>query len=110
MGSPDFYASSAVTLKGLSRKKGTLTLQVEAEKGVAYTTRFIGTRRGFDPASRAGVGVVLAEISGSSAAYVLKGDELYVRALVVSSKVKANPVVPGEFEKAWTQPLVPGGP
>jgi hypothetical protein len=103
----DFYASSGVALKKLSREKGVLSLEVEAEEGVAYTTRFIGTRRGFDRGGRSDIGVVLAEVRGPSAAYALKGDELYVRALVVSSKPKANPVVPGEVEKAWVEPMLP---
>jgi hypothetical protein len=56
------------------------------------------------------VGEVLAEVAGASAAYTLKGDELYVRAKVISSKVKSNPYVEGEFEAAWTQPLIPAQP
>jgi hypothetical protein len=38
----------------------------------------------------------------------VKGDEIYVRARVTSSKVKENPYREGEFEMAWTQPLVTG--
>ena len=37
----------------------------------------------------------------------LKGDEIYVRARMIASKLKANPYVKGEFERAWTQPLIP---
>ena len=49
---------------------------------------------------------VLAEVKGVSANYVLKGDEIYVRAKIVSSKPKENGSVAGEVETAWTQPLV----
>jgi len=38
----------------------------------------------------------------------LKGDEIYVRAKVISSRLKANPSLKDEHEAAWTQPLVTG--
>ena len=38
--------------------------------------------------------------------YAIQGDEIYVRAKIVSSKVKTNPGVTGEVECAWTQPVV----
>jgi len=44
---------------------------------------------------------------GTSAEYALSGDELYVRARVISSKLKENPHAPGEKETAWTQPVQP---
>jgi hypothetical protein len=52
------------------------------------------------------VGAVLAEVRGPRASYTLKGDEIYVRAKVISSKPKENSGVGGEVELAWTQPLV----
>jgi hypothetical protein len=54
------------------------------------------------------IGAVLAEVKGTSPAYHLKGDEIYVRAKVVSSKLKQNPTVTGDFETAWVQPVVAG--
>jgi hypothetical protein len=121
----DFYASSGVTLADVKRSGNTLAVEIKAEPGVTYTTTFIGTRKGYDPTSQLippakeadkktlphrryskDVGAVLAEVTGSRASYTLKGDELYVRAKIVSSKVKPNPGVTGEVECAWTQPLV----
>ncbi len=119
----DFYASSGVTLTEVTRTGKTLAVEIQPEPGVTYTTQFIGTRRGYDPASQpigeAGrtlphrrysqdVGAVLAEVKGSRATYTLTGDELYVRAKIVSSKGKPNASVAGEAECAWTQPLVNG--
>jgi len=49
---------------------------------------------------------VLAEVKGVFASYHFKGNELYVRAKVISSKPKAN--LPDEVEAAWSQPLVFG--
>ena len=54
------------------------------------------------------IGAVLAEVKGTTPGYGLKGDEIYVRARITSSKLKANPYVKDEFERAWTQPLVTG--
>ncbi len=53
------------------------------------------------------IGATLATVVGANPSYTLKGDEIYVRAIVTSSKLKANPYVEGEFEKAWVQPVVP---
>lgn len=122
----DFYASSGVTLTDVRRSDRELAIEIQAEPGVSYVTTFLGTRRGYDPTSQiippsAGeparkmlphrryskdVGAVLAEVSGASASYTLKGDELYVRARITSSKPKPNGSVAGEVECAWTQPLV----
>lgn len=100
----DFYASTGVTLRDLRVGGGRIALRIHAEPGVTYTTRFIGTRRA--PADDA-VGVLLDEVSGPSASYHLRGDELYVRAVVVSSKTRARPAGSAELERAWLQPLVP---
>lgn len=129
----DFYASTGVTLRDVRREGGRLSLEIDAEPGVSYVIRFIGTRRGYDPSTEElpqpplepgelptlphrryseDVGAILAEVNGTGATYTLKGDELYVRAKIISSKPKANGSVTGEFETAWTQPLVnpdPGG-
>jgi hypothetical protein len=120
----DFYASSGITLKEVRRDKGQLSLEIDAEPGVTYTTEFIGTRQGYDRTNTqvfgdAGetlrvtrqyskdIGTVLATVQGTSACYTLKGDEIYVRANVISTKPKADPYRQGEFEQAWTQPVVP---
>lgn len=120
----DFYGSSGVTLIDVRRDASTLRLEIEPEEGVTYTTRFIGTRQGYDPHSEPvasadldaasvtrrysdDIGVVLAEVDGTSPAYTFSGDELYVRAKVVSSRRKENPYHAGEYEAAWIQPVVP---
>ena len=118
----DFYSSSGVLLADLKIGSGRIELEVKAREGVDYVIDFIGTRKGYDRASvavkgpdggeprvtrkyGADVGAVLASVKGAKAAYVLKGDELYVRARVTSSKPMASSPVGGEVEKAWTQPL-----
>jgi hypothetical protein len=123
-----FYASSGVTLeKVVSSSKG-LEVEVRPEPDVTYTIEFIGTRKGFDPTSEPvldddgnpiyatrrysdDIGAVLKKVEGTKAAYEFTGDELYVRALVTSSKKHPNPSEVGEYERAWVQPLRgPGAP
>ncbi len=118
----DFYASTGVTLSSLRRTARHLTLEIRNEPGVRYTIQFIGTRRGYDTASVAmrdsagapvtrrysdELGAILNEVRGVSATYPMRGDEIYVRARVVSTKAKANPSYDGEVEMAWTQPVQP---
>lgn len=120
----DFYATSGVRFKTVTRKNKTLSIEIDAEPGVSYKTQFIGTKKGFNRTSQPvrdddgkplpvtqrysdQIGAVLAEQSGASASYQLQGDDIYVRAKIVSSKLKKNPYVRGEYETAWTQPLIP---
>ena len=119
----DFYSSSGVTFKTLQVGAGRIALEIKAEAGVEYVIDFIGTRKGYDRKTvavkaadgseprvtrrySAEVGVVLASAKGTKAEYILKGDELYVRARVTSSKPMQSSPVGGEVEKAWTQPLI----
>jgi hypothetical protein len=120
----DFYASSGVTLLDVQREQRRLSVSIKSEPGVSYTTVFIGTRKGYAAESEImpaapgqertlphrryskDIGAVLSEVSGTSASFSLRGDEIYVRARIVSSKRKVNGSVEGEFETAWTQPLI----
>jgi hypothetical protein len=120
----DFYASSGVILDDVSfdAASQTLRLSIRAADSAEFTTAFIGTRRGYDPSSKpalddAGqpvratrlysseVGQVLASANGSSPEYRLKGDELYVRAVVTSSLPHVDPSFEGQRQQAWTQPV-----
>ncbi|MDA0684604.1 MAG: histidinol-phosphatase [Bacteroidetes bacterium] len=118
-----FYASSGVTLSELSVEGERYAVSVEVEDGVEYVIEFIGTDRDHNPSpvevlnSESGelltyrysddIGRVLQRTTGNEAVYHYTGEELYVRARVTSSKVKANPTSEGEKERAWTQPAIP---
>jgi hypothetical protein len=121
----DFYASTGVRLKDVRRTPTELAVEIDAEPGVSYRTQFIGTLRGFDPTSQPGprakdslflvtreyssdIGALLGVVEGPSASYRLHGDELYVRAKIISSKKKLNGFGLDEMEVAWTQPLCAG--
>ncbi|MCA9051006.1 MAG: hypothetical protein KDA89_19860 [Planctomycetaceae bacterium] len=117
-----FYSSSGVTLSRISVSRSQLKVDIVGEPGVSYRIDFVGTRRGFDDAAKpaaedeekaAGmtriysdeVGCVLKSVTGESAEYEFEGNELYVRAVITSSRQHPNPSEIGDFEQAWTQPI-----
>jgi hypothetical protein len=123
----EFYASSGVELSDVVWKDNRLIVRVAPQPGVSYLTQFIGTRRPVDWTHKpvistngyqlattriysTNMGSVLSEQRGTSVSYSCKGDELYVRAKVISSKAKENGLAPDEKEMAWTQPVQPVSP
>ena len=101
----DFYATTGIVLDGLECDGAQLRLSIRPEPGFPVITEFIGTRRHSDA-----IGQVLAEARGLRPVYTFAGDELYVRARLVSSKPQDNPFAPGDVETAWSQPFVPWRP
>jgi hypothetical protein len=120
----DCYASSGVTLTEVryDRQRRVLGLQIEPAAGAKFTTHFIGTLKDADTSSQPVVGddgkpqritrkyseqigQVLATTTGLTARYELKGNELYVRAVVTSSLDAADPSHKGQKQQAWTQPV-----
>lgn len=117
-----FYSSSGVALTTVKATNAEYKVEVKPEAGVTFQIEFVGTRKDFDRTStpilgkdgkpRAitrvyskDVGAVLKAVAGQSATYKFTGDELYVRARVISSKQHPNPSEVGENERAWTQPV-----
>ena len=98
----DFYSTSGVRLRELACDGRTYALAIDAEAGVEYATRFVGTRRGSER-----IGEVLLETRSREPRYVFDGGELCVRAVVTSSRPHPNPSAPGEREQAWLQPCRP---
>jgi len=116
----DFYGSTGVELVDIKASNRRIEIDIKEEDGVTYETHFIGTRASHDSTSIAvqvegsyvtrsyspEIGVTMAVIEGGKAIYEFAGDELYVRAKVISSKLKDNPYREEETEVAWTQPVV----
>lgn len=117
-----YYASSGVALKRITVSPKSMTVEVDGEEGVEYVVEFLGTRKGFDPTTEEvqnaegeplratlryskDVGEVLARVEGTTATYEFTGDELFVRARVISTRKHPNPSEIGEFERAWVQPV-----
>lgn len=119
-----FYSSTGVTLDNIRHDGKTLAFDIVGEEGVAYVTQFIGTKRGFDATSRPvldaegnpmpratreyseSVGEVLHESTDLNPVYTFTGEEMYVRARVVSDKFQPNPHRDGDYEMAWVQPVL----
>lgn len=126
------YASSGVIMNEVrfDRQRRTLALEIEPDGDARFTTQFIGTRRGVEaegqPAASAAapatggksgrprrvtgkdsdqIGEVLKSVEGLTPAYELTGQELYVRAVVISSKPPHDPSFAGQRQQAWTQPV-----
>lgn len=117
-----FYASSGVKLKSVTYSDQGIQVEIDPEEGVTYTTDFIGTlegypQRGIPVLDKQGqelnttkryskkIGATLKSVKGTSAGYDLTGKEIYVRAIVRSSKLHPNPSEIGEVERAWVQPV-----
>jgi hypothetical protein len=120
----DFYSSTGVELASLKVDGKRIALSVKPERGESFTIQFIGTLKDHDGSNKpirnaAGeklrithrysedVGKVLKEVKGTKASYQFTGNELYVRAKVISSKLQPNPIKAGDKETAWTQPQRP---
>jgi len=104
----DFYASSGVTIADTGVRDGRYFVEIAAEPGVEYAIRFYGTlMAGGDPTTPAVIGELLSEVGGREAEYAFRGDELFVRAVVVSSRPHPNPYAEGDLETAWLQPVEP---
>ncbi|MBL8890379.1 MAG: hypothetical protein JNL67_10400 [Planctomycetaceae bacterium] len=122
--SGDFYASSGVVLRDVrfDRESNELKLEIEPQPGVEFTTQFVGTPVDYDrtwPAATDAegrtlsvkerycpkIGTVFKSEGGPSPSYRLSGNELYVRAIVTSTRPHPNPSLANQFEQAWTQPV-----
>ena len=98
----DFYATTGVELDRLDFNGKTLHVSVKKEPGINYRIQFWGAGK-----TKGGekTRVLLKEAAGTDANYKLRKKNLYVRAKVISTKIKENPYAVGEVETAWTQPV-----
>ncbi|WP_323245448.1 CehA/McbA family metallohydrolase domain-containing protein [Nodularia spumigena] len=124
----DFYASSGVELDEIAfdAASKTLRIRIKPEPGVNYTTTFIGTRDSinlvaqvrrnasgdviestldYSASTNATIGEPLHTDRTLTPSYTLRGDELYVRAVIVSDAVPEFPSRENLLKKAWTQPV-----
>lgn len=96
-----FYASTGVELEDVQATAEQLIVWIKAKEGVQYTAQFWGARKDGEE------GELLAEMQGAKAVYRFNGDELFVRAKVISNEKQPNPFQEGDLQKAWTQPVRP---
>ncbi len=119
----DFYSSSGVLLDDLNITDNQIMVAIKDVPGIVYTTQFIGTPMNADTSSSPiadddgqplhisrvysnEIGQVLFETNENPAIYHFKKDELYVRVKIISNHKHPNPYAEGDFEMAWTQPVV----
>jgi hypothetical protein len=96
----DFYSSTGVVLDRLSVDDCGIRIRASADTCSHCKIRFIGSKR-----EGVEAGVLLQESEGPEAYYEFRGDELYVRGVVVSDRLHPDPAQEGDVQKAWTQPI-----
>ncbi len=124
----DFYSSTGVMLKEINYDGKQISIEIEPQDGVTYTTEYIGTRSGFDPSSTPTldwegneipnttrtyseeIGKVLYSSNDISSSYTFSGEELYVRVKITSSADQLDQITGDVLgsQVAWVQPVVPG--
>ena len=117
-----FYASSGVQLARYAVFEDGLEVEVREEPDTNYTIDFIGTRKGYDRQSEPvkdpanapvrttarysnDVGRIMETVTGPRGRYTFDPTDLYIRARITSSRKHPNPSVPGEYQRAWCQPV-----
>lgn len=95
----DFYATTGVILDEVKIANDALSVKVKEEAGVKYEIQFIGATAQ-DLTTQ-----ILKRVSGTEASIELLDSYVFVRAKIVSDKVKENPFLDGDVETAWTQPV-----
>lgn len=120
----DFYATTGIELLEIKSDGSQLKVEVKAEQEAEYKIQFIATMKDVPLTSKPRVGPddkplnithqysedigkVVETITGTEAVYRFTGQEMYVRAKVISTKACRNPYAPGDVETAWTQPVIP---
>ena len=95
----DFYASTGVELRDVNFENNQLYVQIKARKGINYEIQFIGVRENSMNSE------ILEKTESTEATFKLPEDILFVRAKIISDKLKENPYKEGDYEVAWTQPV-----
>ena len=100
----DFYASSGVSLRDVQwdSERRKLSVAIEPESGVTYTTQFLVTTA---DAELDQIGRVAWTTQDLESSYRLADGETMVRAVVTSTLAPVDPVFDDQKQQAWTQPF-----
>ena len=107
--SGNFYSSTGVVLKDIKKNNQSYLIHIIEKPGIRYKTQFIGSINNMnylDEKNINKIGHILFETENNPAKYNFTGEEMYVRAKIVSNKFQDNPYSEGDLEMAWTQPIV----
>ena len=101
----DYYSSSGVTLRDVrfDAEKNSLSVSIDPDAQATYRTDYIVSKKGDDPEK---IGIVAASSTELESSYQLQDDDLYVRAMVISSLKPTDPVWDEQKQQAWTQPFM----
>ncbi|NJY61730.1 histidinol-phosphatase [Salinimicrobium sp. CDJ15-81-2] len=97
----EFYATTGVELENVTFQENVLSVKVKSETGVDYEIHFIGVHSN-NLDSR-----ILKTVKGTAAEFQIPPGYLFVRAKIISNKLKENPYRDGDVEVAWVQPVIP---
>jgi hypothetical protein len=103
-------------------EKRRLEIDIEPDGDAVFTTRFIGAPKevstaGAERVDQQGarldttkkyspeIGRTYATAEGTTVSYQLDGSELYIRAIITSSKPHPDPSLKNQLQQAWTQPV-----
>jgi hypothetical protein len=107
----DFYASSGVVLEDVQydAQARQLSIAIAPHPTATFETKFVAVLKP-DPSDADNTevqlnSVVVATVTGLTPSYHLRGNELYVRAVVNSSLAHVDPSLEGQKQQAWTQPV-----
>ena len=106
--SGNFYSTTGVLIKNIDYNNQSYLIHINEKPGITYTTQFIGSTVNFDSLddNNKEIGKILFETKMNPAKYNFTGEEMYVRAKIISDKIQDNPYSEGDLEMAWTQPVV----
>ncbi len=94
-----FYASTGVELEDISIDEHYYQIKIVSNPKATHYTQFIGVIKGESEPK------ILKETKGPIAEYRFQGNELFVRAKVISDQLQDNPFKSGDTHIAWTQPV-----
>ncbi len=96
-----FYASTGVMLENIYLKNNTLMIRVKSNEGINYKIQFIGAVSDSETIQ------IFKTVEGPTGEFVLSEGIMFVRVKIISDVLQTNPFQEGDYESAWTQPVIP---
>ena len=96
----NFYASTGVSLIKFGLRQNEYIVEVSPEPNVQYQIQIMVWLEGDEQAT------LMEPVSANKNTYQLSGRELFIRAKITSDRLQENPFQAGDYESAWTQPVI----
>lgn len=118
----NFYSSTGVSIDNIFVSNNEIKIDIKNINNEEFTTQFIGTKVNFDQETIKNnnlnqsklfsnltysddIGEILYETKENPAVYKFVGNEIYVRAKIISNQGHHNQATVNDFKKAWLQPI-----